>query len=61
MSVGLFMLHIVRPKLTKKVILGGTLFSMQRLAYVENRALRVASKVSTAFISPMVPMETRSS
>ena len=31
---------------------------MQRLAYVENRALRVASKVSTAFISPM---ETRSS
>ena len=34
---------------------------MQRLAYVENRALRVASKGSTAFISPMVPMETRSS
>ncbi len=34
---------------------------MRRLAYVENRALRVASKVSTAFISPMVPMETRSS
>ena len=34
---------------------------MQRLAYVENRALRVESKVSTAFIRPMVPMEMRSS
>ena len=26
LSVGLFVLHIVRPKLTKKIILGGTLF-----------------------------------
>ena len=25
LSVGLFVLHIVRPKLTKKIILGGTL------------------------------------